>query len=179
MEDILGDRVIVDLRSRAASVAFDEATAAFSSVTASEVAILPSAGDASGRRALVELRQFHGGMAPHVLLGGHYVPGGQKLVLRVECGEAGATRRTCKSRLRLRKLVPGLPSELAESALAGLKRTATLPPGVITVDRAGFDPVETSPMVVELVAELLGWTLSLDSAMPTEEQLRAWLNALN
>jgi len=168
--------MIVDLGSRAASVGLDDATAAFVSVGAVDITIPAGSGQADPRRALVELRQFHGGLAPHVVLGGLFEPGGSSLRLRVEHSAAETGRRTCRSELQRRKLLPGLLPELVESALAGLSRSVSLPPGVVTVDRAGYDPVETSPLIAELAAELLGRVLSLGES-PSERQVAEWLNA--
>ena len=86
-------------------------------------------------------------------------------------------RRGCRSTLRRRKPHAGLLVELvelAEPALAGLSRTTAVPPGVVTIDRAGYDPVETSPLIAELAAELLGRVLS----PPSEAQLAEWLGSL-
>lgn len=72
---------------------------------------------------------------------------------------------------------PGLPAELAEPALVGLSRTAILPAGAVTVDRGAYDPVESSPLIIELAAELLGRVLSL-GVTPSEAHVTEWLDAL-
>lgn len=169
--------MIVNLGSRVASVEIDDATAAFASAGATEIVIAAVQGRADQRRALVELRQFHGGLAPHVIVGGVFEPGGNFLRLRIQHGAAAVGRRSCRSKLRRPKLQAGLPTELVEPALAGLSRTASLPPGVVIVDRAGYDPVETSPLITELAAELLGRALSM-GALPSETQVVEWLGGL-
>lgn len=88
-------------------------------------------------------------------------------------------KRSCKVQLGGRKLVSGLPSDLVEPAISGLARTLDIAPGVVTLDRAGFDPVETSPIIVELAAEILGRLLSLPMGQQlTDVQLREWLLVL-
>ena len=170
--------MIVELGSRAVFITRDESTARYEAITVREMK-LPTTGDpGEARRALVELRRFHGGTAPHALLGAEYVPGGETLVVRLLEGTPRKRRRTCCVQLSGRKLCPGVPSELVEPALSGLARTLDVGPGRVTVDRAAFDPVETSPLSVELTAELLGRVLSLECEAPTEAQLRGWLEAL-
>lgn len=170
--------MIVDIGPRAVSVLADEPTAAFQAAAVREVELTPTRERSEFRRALVELRRFHGGTAPHAVLGGEYVPGGDAVAVRV--GEGVSTgSRSCRVQLGGRKLVPGLPSDLVESALAGLARTLDLGAGIVSIDRAAFDPVETSPLAVELTAEVLGRVLSLPGEpAPTYERLRAWLEAL-
>ena len=179
LEELLGDLVILDLGSRSASVLPDEPTAEFVSSSVYEVHVTPAESCTiwQARRAVVELRQFSG-QAPHALLGGVFHP--DEAGLRVRVASTSAThRRTCRSQLRRRRLIPGLPPEFGAAAADGLLRTIELGPGVLTVDRAGYDPVETSQAIVELAAEILGRVLSLPGKpIPTDEQLRAWLEAL-
>ena len=172
----MGHRMIVDLGPRAVSVTSDEPTAVFQATAMRTVELIPKREHSETRRALVELRRFQGGLAPHALLGGEYVPGGEVVVIRVGEGHPDG-RRTCRVKLGGRKMIPGLPSDLMESALGGLARTLELAAGVVSIDRAAFDPVDTSPLAVELTAELLGRALSLGAA-PSEAQLRSWLDAL-
>jgi hypothetical protein len=179
MEALLGDQLIIDLGVRAVSIAVDEPGAVISTSELVTVTIEPSSQVVGPCRVLVELRRFHGGLAPHVILGAGYRPGGDTLIANVATGVVDGARRTCRSRLGRRKLIPGLPAELAESVVGGLVRSVDLGAGVITVDRAAFDPVETSPLIVELAAEILGKVLSSAvSADLSESQVRRWLESL-
>lgn len=171
--------MIIDLGTRGISVANDEPSANFTAAITHEVRLAPTRAGSEQIRAVVELRRFHGGLAPHVLLGAGYEPGGEVLVLRISEGTPSRMKRSCKVQLGGRKLVPGLPSELVEPAISGLARTLDIAPGVVTLDRAGFDPVETSPIIVELAAEILGRLLSLPMGQQlTDVQLREWLLVL-
>lgn len=51
-------------------------------------------------------------------------------------------------------MIPGLPIEYANIVLSTLMNT-TLPGGRIVIDRAGFDPVESSHLSFSNAAELL------------------------
>lgn len=66
---------------------------------------------------------------------------------------------------------------MVEPVIAGLTRTLSLGPGVVTVDRFGHDPVETSTGITELAAEILGRVLTIGS-LPTEAQAIQWLEGL-
>lgn len=169
--------MIVSLASRSISVAVDDPSAAFTSAGAVEIAIDSSVEPLEQRRALVELRRFHGGMAPHVIVGGIFQPGGTSLRIRVEYTSSTPRRRTCRSQLGRQKLYPGLPEELVEPILSGFSRFATLPPGVLTVDRGGWHPVESSPLIAELAAGLLGRVLSTSEPL-SNAHVSEWLSAL-
>ena len=62
--------MIVDLGPRAVSVTSDEPTAVFQATAMRTVELIPKREHSETRRALVELRRFQGGLAPHALLGG-------------------------------------------------------------------------------------------------------------
>ena len=178
MEALLGDRVIVDLGSRAVAVISDVPSAAFTPLATHEVRLTPGQSVSKPRRAVVELRRFHGGLAPRVLLGARFEPGFDDLLLRVGEGAPSARKRSCSVRLGGRKLIAGLPHEFVEPVVSGLTRTLELGAGVITLDRAGVDPVETSPIIVELAAELLGRVMLAPVDQLVDGQLRGWLEAL-
>jgi len=90
--------MIVDLGPREWTPPPAEPTAAFDANVVREVELTPTREQSETRRALVELRRFHGGMAPHALLGGQYVPGGETVVIRVGEGVSEG-RRSCRVQL--------------------------------------------------------------------------------
>ncbi|MDQ0028783.1 hypothetical protein [Arthrobacter bambusae] len=114
-------------------------------------------------RAVVEILRFGGGLMPRALLGGIFQPScaGELVV------EVGATGKTvagvpsCASQLSS-SMVPGLPDEFARSVADGLV-ARPLPAGLIVVDRAAFDPVDSSPFAFILAAELLTAVLEAKS----------------
>jgi hypothetical protein len=169
--------MIVDLGTRALVIAEDEPSAAYSAGPPLTIELATGVASPEASRALVELLRFHGGMAPHALVGGAYRPGGDTLTVHIGEQLALSRRRTCRAALGRKRLFPGLPHELIEPALGGLSRTLDLGPGVVVLDRFGFDPVETSPLVTELAAELLGRVLSL-GVQPSQGQVVRWLEAL-
>lgn len=116
---------------------------------------------------------------PRALLGAAYTPGGggELLIEAQTSGVSTSGNPSCRSQLS-RALVPGLPDEFARSVVDGLVRRA-LPGGRITVDRAAFDPVESSPLAFELAAELLATVLyaasmELDVEKAALAAIEAW-----
>lgn len=167
----------MDLGARSVAIVDDELSAAYPSENVTSAEIPVGEGSATPARSLVELRRFHGGAAPHVLIGGSYTPGVGRLVLVVNTCSEVASRRSCRSMLGARRLFPGLTDEFVEPIIGGLCRHAGTGPGLITIDRFGFDPVETSPLAAELAAELLARVLSL-GRQPAPGQVTRWLQAL-
>jgi hypothetical protein len=154
--------MIISSGTRQASVIDDEPTASF----ALGRTILESVQTKSSRdalrpvRAVVEIVRHGGGLMPRALLGGAFTPreDGAELLIEVQTsGEGGTGKPSCKSRLWT-PLVPGLPGEFVQSVVDGFIRRPT-PAGRIVVDRAAFDPVESSTMAFELAAELLAIVL--------------------
>lgn len=114
--------MIVDLGPRAVSITADEPTAAFDANVVREVELTPTREQSETRRALVELRRFHGGMAPHALLGGQYVPGGETVVIRV--GEGLGGQAFLSRPTRGPKVDPGNPTGLGRSCTRGASANA-------------------------------------------------------
>jgi hypothetical protein len=103
---------------------------------------------------VVEILRQSGGLAPRALLGGSFTPGTGSVVINVGVSEpAGEVAATCQSQL-WKPLIPGVPSEFAEAAMAGIVRRQQLPGGLLVVDRGAHDRVESSPLAFELAGEL-------------------------
>ncbi|MDQ0240872.1 hypothetical protein [Arthrobacter bambusae] len=156
------DQMIISLGTRQASVIDDELTASFAlGRTILELVQAKSSRDALRPvRAVVEIVRHGGGLMPRALLGGAFTPSedGAELLIEVQTsGEDDTGKPSCKSRLWT-PLIPGLPGEFAQSVVDGFIRRP-LPAGRIVVDRAAFDPVESSPLAFELAAELLAIVL--------------------
>jgi len=113
-------------------------------------------------RVLVEVQRRLGGIAPRALLGAEFVVGDGSTTL-IEVGVAAFEmldsddQPKCRSRLWKRPFTVGLPTDLADSVLRGLTAESgvALPPGVLRVDRAGFDIVNSSEPVFAQAASLL------------------------
>lgn len=157
MAQLLGYQVIVSVGPRQAAVTEDEGTASYSveRVICGEIDPTGAAANSEPVRAVVEILRQSGGLAPRALIGGIFTPAyGRAMVeLAISASDPAADAR-CNSRL-WRPLVSGLPQEFAHSVMGGIVRRARLPVGNLVVDRAGFDPVESSPLAFELAAELL------------------------
>jgi hypothetical protein len=70
-----------------------------------------------------------------------------------------------------RNLVPGLPEEFIERIPTALM-TRFARPGVITIDRAAYDEVESSLHAFSLAADLLAVVLSHESIPEAEGEIR-------
>jgi hypothetical protein len=172
--------VIVSVGTRRVAVLSDEPTAAFTAARTLRTAVAGTHSEMplQAVRCVVEILRHGGGLMPRALLGGHYAPGGSD-ELTVELGTSGSAVHgtpTCSSALA-RLLVPGLPLEFAHSVEAGLLRRP-LPPGFVVVDRAAFDPVESSPLAFGLAAELLAVALgAMAAGQAVDDPVRAAVEA--
>ena len=136
---------------------------------------LPTLGEPIGatRRAFVEILQRAGGNPQRALLGGTLSPGtdhllevvlhvSEDLPLGAAASYPGAFRH---------ELVPGLPKEfIARIPTALAARFAH--PGVMTIDRAAYDEVESSVYGFSLAADLLGLVLNYESLPEAEGAIR-------
>lgn len=176
--------MIVDLGPRKVSVLLDEPTAVYPAISSltERLPVRSEGAAAQPTRAVVETLRHSGGLAPRALLGAEFRPTSGPLVLNLEIGVSGpqfSPGETCVSQL-WKPLVPGLSPEFAEAAMIGLLRVQDLlPAGVLMIDRAGHDEVESSPLAFELAAELLVVVIAAELAqadVPTEvrQRVEAW-----
>jgi hypothetical protein len=161
-------------------VVAEEATAVYRAerVVAETMQPARAVGSSTANRAVVEILRQGGGLAPRALVGGIFTPAGDKLVIKVtSLVESPDSWAACNSQL-WRPFYRGLPAEFADSVMDGLIRRAKFPAGLLLVDRAGFDPVESSPLAFELAAELLSAVLLAElDAMDVEPVVRKALQA--
>lgn len=166
-----------------AAVVEDEPTAFYPSAawhTRSVTSQAPAGGDVHAVRAVVETFRFPSGLMPRALIGAKYRPGpGSQLSV-----EVGSSRdpwnapKVCVSRLWLHPFRAGLPEEYVAAVLEGLADPA-LPPGVVSVDRAGHDEANSSPEAffdaARLLASVLRTMLVTDDVEPVvREVVTAW-----
>ncbi|HEX5332373.1 MAG TPA: hypothetical protein VFW79_06995 [Cellulomonas sp.] len=124
------------------------------------------------RRAFVEILERAGGHPQRALLGGTLSPGTDHLEVVLHVSEdlpigavaayPGAFRH---------ELVPGLPEEFIARIPTALA-TRLARPGVITIDRAAYDEVESSVYGFSLAADLLGLVLNYESIPEAEGAIR-------
>lgn len=173
--------MIISKDARQASILTDELAAVFDSSATREqvIAVAASALAARPVRATVEILRHAGGLMPRALVGGAFTPStDSRLAIEVATsGQNVSGAPTCPSQLG-KPLVPGLPDEFALSVIDGLIRRAPQG-GRIVVDRAAFDPVESSPLAFELAAELLavvlaGEVLGSDVVSAAKDAVEAW-----
>lgn len=166
-------------------VATEHAPASFvaSGVLKDYETIASTSGTGSRVRALVELKAVTGGLRPRAMLGGEFAPEqGTGITFAVDhSGALGlGAAATCPSLIGGSSLVAGLPLEFARAVLDGLVRVkcaTTTTAGVLHVDRAGHDEVDSSQMVFERASGLLRCVLtaSVGGADIDEERLRELL----
>lgn len=115
---------------------------------------------ANSVRMHVEVLRRFGGLAPRALVGGQFVPGrgGQTqfavAVATFDLFDAD-DEPTCPSELWKEPFTVGLPSEFARAVASALDEGPGLPAGTLTIDRAGFDLVNSSEMIVGQAAAVL------------------------
>lgn len=111
-------------------------------------------------RVHVEVLRRHGGLAPRALLGGQFTPGqGDETRIAVAVADFGLfdtdEKPTCPSALWTQPFTIGLPSEFASAVVGALGAGTELPAGTLTIDRAGFDLVNSSEMIFRQTAAVL------------------------
>ncbi|WP_405488606.1 hypothetical protein [Nocardia sp. NBC_00511] len=113
-------------------------------------------------RVLVEVQRRLGGIAPRALLGGRFVTGPgdtTRIAVAIAGFDAlgGDGQPTCDSRLWRRPFTSGLPSDFGGAVLESLTKAtdAGLPAGTLTVDRAGFDEINSSEVIFAQAAAFL------------------------
>jgi hypothetical protein len=131
-------------------------------------------------RAVVELRGLFGGMRYRALLGAEFAPRPGSAIM-FEVGHSGTLAlggpATCQSLIGETALVVGLPLEFAHASLDGLVRARCATPlaaGMLRVDRAGYDDVDSAHMVFERAGGLLCCVLRAAAGgdEPDEDELR-------
>jgi hypothetical protein len=117
--------------------------------------------------ASVELLHRRGGNPQRALLGGTYTPDSDdRLCLRIAtCSWLADSSRTYDSQFG-GGLIIGLPVELAGSIGVGLRQRDSLRSGMLEVNRAAYDDVDSSERSFENVSELLG--IVLDGSLSLE-----------
>ncbi|WP_157932350.1 hypothetical protein [Mycobacteroides abscessus] len=156
-------------RAGAAAVSIDIPQAAYTPTTEIGFSVQASTGlqvVAHSVRYIVEV-QRRGGIIPRALLGGEFlVSTGSASAVNILVGnpwdEAG--EHVIKSELnRLRGFVPGLPADFVEGVRSGLMQDNwPLPPGVLTIDRAGYDVMESSSPIFMEAAMVLRACISAE-----------------
>jgi hypothetical protein len=125
------------------------------------------------RRAFVEILHRRGGHPQLALIGGTLEPSTNQsleVVLQISEDLPLGAETTCPGAFG-RNLVPGLPEEFIERIPTALM-TRFARPGVITVDRAAYDEVESSLHAFSLAADLLAVVLSHESIPEAEGEIR-------
>jgi hypothetical protein len=152
-----------------AAVDEDDTSAAYpvARVLTSTVSAMAEPNIGGGARVLVEVLRRFGGIAPRALLGAEFLAGSDPAV-QIEIAVApfdlldGADQPTCPSRLWTRPFTSGLPTDMADAVLRGLtaEPRIALPPGVLRVDRAGFDVMNSSEPIFTQAATVLRIAIS-------------------
>jgi hypothetical protein len=162
-------------RRAAIHVEFEESRYAVDSETR-HVFHVQGSGPAGERRAVVEVHHRVGGNPQRALIGAVLAPGSpDRLVVVV--GLSGAITNgaipSCHGSLG-RDLVPGLPDEFGATVVETLGSCLRLP-GVLTVDRAAYDEVESSRRMFGIAAALLAAVLRCEDAAEVDDAVRRQL----
>jgi len=126
----------------------------------------PAAGmSSSPARMHVEVLRRFGGIAPRALIGAQFIPGrGTRTQINVGVAAFGLFdadgQPTCPGVLWNQPFTIGLPDEFAQAAAGALGEGPALPAGTLTVDRAGFDLINSSEMIFEQAAAALKTVLA-------------------
>lgn len=133
-------------------------------------------------RVLVEIQRRFGGISPRAMIGGQLtVSPGTDIDIEVRVGISEG--EVCSSRLWKRPFLAGLPNEYARAASDAIAadgaRYLRLPSGVLVVDRAGFDEINSSSVIFSEAARVLLCVLlaeleDLDVETRVRELLHSW-----
>lgn len=116
-------------------------------------------------KVVIEVQRRHGGLAPRALIGGGLTvrEAGDTMfeVCVAEESEYGRGE-PCPSFLWRKPFISGLPLEFAPAVLKGVEEAGQykLPSGLLRVDRAGYDEIESSTVSFTLAAVALRCVLS-------------------
>jgi hypothetical protein len=132
------------------------------------------------KRLVVEVHRRVGGLPQRALVGGTMTSAGCDK-FKVEVGLSGpislGEAPSCEGSFG-RALVPGLPDEFGDAVVAGLLREAGRG-GTLVVDRAAYDPVESSSTAFGVASALLAFVLNLerveDAEMPVRGKLKEFV----
>jgi hypothetical protein len=113
---------------------------------------------------VVEVQRRFGGLAPRAMLGTSFLPEPGGSTTRIEVGftrEPIGVAEQIPSRLWERPFRTGLPEEFVEAVLEGFAEcAASLPPGRVLIDEAGYDEVESSSKIFRQTATVLKASLA-------------------
>jgi hypothetical protein len=179
--------IVSRLGGRRAAIRPDEPSAAY---TAAHTARRERPGPGDGprgrpARTVVELRRAYGGATMRALLGASFAPGaaGASAVVEVRHGIPLELDAACGCRSELGgPLAAGLPSDFVPAVLGALAAPPgerPLPPGLLRVDRAAFDPLGSGTEAFALAAALLrraiaAQVLGGDPVAVTRAALNRW-----
>ena len=135
-------------------------------------------------RIHVEVLRRFGGLAPRALVGGQFVPGrGDQTQFAVAVAPFGLFdadgEPTCPSELWKEPFTVGLPIEFARAVASALSEGPGLPAGTLTIDRAGFDLVNSSETIFGQATAVLKAAIAArlsgqDAAAATRSLLSTW-----
>lgn len=170
--------MIVETGYRRVAVGIDSPLAEYS-VHEVRREFLPRSGETVGssRRALVEIYRGVGGNPQRALIGGTLAPSSTQqleVVLRLSEDRPSGSPTTFPGAFG-RDLVPGLAEQFIDSIPDALTMQIAHP-GVIVIDRAGYDDVESSVNSFALAADLLAIVLGHTSPTEAEDALRQRLS---
>jgi hypothetical protein len=129
-------------------------------------------------RVSVETLHRFGGISPRAFLGGEFIASdAPNISLEVEFSDDDiytgvfSTEATCPSRLMAESFRVGLPQEFATAVIDGFRAyDDALPAGVLRIDRAGFDEMNSSGAAFQHAMQVL---CAVTRAAATGGEMRA------
>lgn len=171
--------MIVELGNRRAAIHLDVEAARYGADhEARQARHLAGSGLTDEKRAVVEVHHRVGGNPQRALLGA-VLESGPADELSIRVGLSGTITNgavpSCPGSLG-RDLVPGLPDEFGLAVAEALSFGLHIP-GVLTVDRAAYDEVESSRRIFGIAAAVLAVVLNCESAAEVEDAVRKQLES--
>ena len=165
--------MVVEMGYRRVAVGIDRPLAQYASQEVHRESLpMPGATVRGARRACVEIFHGVGGNPRSALIGGVLAPStSDHLEVQLNISEDRPTgaATTCPGAFG-RDPVPGLAEESVER-IPGALMAQIARSGVITIDRAASDEVESSVIAFSLAADLLGLVLSCESLPEPEDAI--------
>jgi hypothetical protein len=169
--------MIIEVGNRRAAIHLDVESARYAVDHETRQAECVSGNPLTGeKRAVVEVHHRVGGNPQRALLGALLTPGPTD-ELDVVVGLSGAITNgatpSCPGSLG-RDLVPGLPDEFGSAVIETLSSALQIP-GVLAVDRAAYDEVESSSRMFGVAAAVLAAVLGCQSVDQVDDAVRRQL----
>jgi hypothetical protein len=133
-------------------------------------------------RVVIEIQRRFGGLAPRAFIGGSFtVSNTDKAVLEIRHLPEMSSPGSFAGHLWSKQFLAGIPLEFCDGIRQGIEREVNgeIPGGLLVIDRGGFDEIESSAVIFQQAASVLGRVLAtLMREGDAEAQVRNYLSDL-